>query len=461
MIQRQKQWLARLRRVDASPATSRIRNAGLSSLGMAFHKAVQFLVTLVSLPLMLHYLGEVQFGIFMAIIGFTQWFLLDLGLGDAVKIRLIQAFAHRRLDTARRYVSVGIAGLVLVSVLFTLAFAVLYPRLPWSRIFRAETAEGASQAAECLAVAMTMVLLAIPLRLLREIYTADQRGYVYSLWLTGATLVSLPAIALAAHLDLGMPGLAFAMHGTVVVGLVGCALYLFIRDNPALRPRFSDIEPVLWRPLLPDSVSFLVLGVGLMAINGTDIFLVNYYRGGSEAAIYAFSWRIFVYLHTFVGFLTYPAWPALGDALAASDRGWFKKMVKILGVVVLIGSVLPVALLIVLGQQLVTLWSGGIIEVPGLLLLLLGAYTFLRIVVDYAGFILRALGRVRAQAMATLVEAVLHVSLGILLVRQMGLVGMALGGLLALVLTRGWLLPLECYLGIRSILTQDETEALA
>ncbi len=434
-------------RDNLSESETRVAKAGFSSLGQAGNKAVNILVTIVSVPLMVGYLGAEYFGVAMAIAGFAQWFLFDTGIAEGVKVRLIESFACDDRQGARAYISTGLFVLLLIGVVAACLFYVLFPGLNWEAIFNVDTSLQGLHASILLIVSIMLVM--IPLKILREIYTANQRGYVFSLFVMTGTIVGLGGIWLATRTDFGIVAILAGLYVPMLVATIACGLYLFLKDMPWLRPSFSTVSMAAWKKMWGVSLGLLMFGIARMMINGTDIFLVNYYKGGSDASVYSLSIRLVLYIEVIVGFLIYPAWPAIADAIQKTRKRWVLKASKTMFGLSFGFAVPACALLVIFGGGLIRVWSRGQIESSWSLLFVLGFYLIIRIWCDVFATLLRALGRVHFLGIATLVEAFLHIGLGIYLLQRMGVMGLAIGSIVSTAVTRGWVLPLECYWAFR------------
>ena len=439
--------LARKNDAGLSESETRIRKATLSSLAQAANKAVQILVTIVTVPLMLGYLGSEHYGVAMAISGFAHWFLFETGIAQGVKVRLIETFARGDRRAAHAYVSTGFFILLLIFVVVAVGFYSSFPFIDWGAIFNVDAGRSGLRAAVMIMVSMMLIM--IPLKILREIYTADQRGYVFFLWRTAATAISLGSIWLATRTSFGIPGVLAGMFGPVVLATILCGLYLILKDMPWLTPSLSGVSMNTWRKMWVASFGLFMFGIGRMAINATDVFVVNLIKGGAEASVYSLSVRLILYVEVIVGFLTYPAWPAIGDAIQKGRKRWVKKASKTMFLLSFGFAVPMCALLVVFGRPLIKVWSRGHVDTNQSLLLILGVYLIVRIWCNVLGTLLRAFGRVHYLGLATLVEAILHIGLGIVLLQRMGVIGLAIASIASILLTRGWIIPLECYLAFR------------
>ena len=81
-----------------------------------------------SVPLMIHYLGQEQFGVWSTLLSVMTWIaFFDLGLGNGLRNKLAESLAKDRVDEARSYISsayslIGLISLTLFLILATAAF---------------------------------------------------------------------------------------------------------------------------------------------------------------------------------------------------------------------------------------------------------------------------------------------------------------------------------------------------
>jgi O-antigen/teichoic acid export membrane protein len=430
-----------------SESETRLRKAAFSSLGQAVSKGANILVTIISVPLIIGYLGSAYYGVAMAISGFANWFLFDTGIAEGVKVRLIETFAREDRRAAQTYVSTGFFVLLLLFAVIAAGFYASFPFIDWGAVFN--VAAGQSHLHAAILLTVSMMLIMIPLKIVREIYTADQRGFVFFLWRTAATVLSLGVIWLVIKTDLGIPGVLAALLGPIVLVTFVSSLFLFIKDMPWLMPRISYISMTAWKNMWVASFGLFMFGIARMAINGADVFIVNLFKGGDDASVYGLSLRLLLYIEVIVSFLLYPAWPAIGDAIQKGRKRWVRKASIIMSLLSFGFAVPMCVLLVVFGKPIIKVWSGGEVDASMPLMLLLGVYLILRIWCDVFGTLLRALGQVNYLGLATFIEAVLHIGIGIILMQRMGLIGFAIGSVGSIALTRCWILPLECYFSFR------------
>ena len=66
------------------------------------------MVSFASIPLMIKYLGNEQYGIWSTILAIFSWIVLfDIGIGNGVRNKLAESLAKENKEEAQKYVSTG------------------------------------------------------------------------------------------------------------------------------------------------------------------------------------------------------------------------------------------------------------------------------------------------------------------------------------------------------------------
>lgn len=109
-----------------------------SSVAALAAKGTQILVSIISVPILLGYLGKEGYGLVLAVTSVLNWIMLsDMGVANGVKNHLIGAFTANDKNDIRKLISTGIYGLALFSMLLAIIFVCVWYIVPWHTIFNA------------------------------------------------------------------------------------------------------------------------------------------------------------------------------------------------------------------------------------------------------------------------------------------------------------------------------------
>jgi O-antigen/teichoic acid export membrane protein len=101
----------------ANHSQRRYQRIAQGALAALASKGIGFLVSLISVPLTLGYLGAERYGVWVTISTLLAWLsIVDLGLGNGLLNALSEAYGKERQDLARQYISTAFLGLCGVAI---------------------------------------------------------------------------------------------------------------------------------------------------------------------------------------------------------------------------------------------------------------------------------------------------------------------------------------------------------
>ena len=107
-------------------STDRSKNIKANIVGSFFLKGISILLSLVVVPLTMNYISPYQYGIWITLSSVVGWLsFFDIGFGNGLKNKLVQAVAHGDFKLAKIYVSTTYAILaIIISSIWIIAVAV-------------------------------------------------------------------------------------------------------------------------------------------------------------------------------------------------------------------------------------------------------------------------------------------------------------------------------------------------
>jgi O-antigen/teichoic acid export membrane protein len=416
---------------EATPsgrANERHRRVALSAGAAALSKVLGLLATLLSIPLALSYLGAERFGIWSTLSSVVIALqFADLGIGNG----LINAVseAHGRGDRAaiRRYLSSGLMALAAIALGVLLAAPLLATQLPWADWLKLSEPLAKAEIATSVGVTLACIALGIPLGLVQRVQIGLQMGFVASLWQCVSNVVSLVAIWLAAHFQLGLPWLVLGLLGAPLLTALLNAIIFFRRESRDLRPSLRCVSIPEIKNLLSTGGEFLILQIAVSVVYHSDSIIIASVLGTSMVAAYAVPERLFSIVAVLLTTAMSPLWPAYREAISRGDVAWATKTLK-RSLIIAFGVSISASLLLVLsGNWLLQHWVGGAVTVGLPLLLALGLWKILEGVGMAVSLFLNGAGVIRFQVMTACAMLVVAIPLKPWLVSRWGIVGAPLG----------------------------------
>lgn len=410
--------------------------------------AASIVVAVVMTPVLVHGLGKVEYGVW-ALVGSLVWYLplLEFGFGAAT-VKYVAEF-HSRGDRARVRATVATSFWVLlvpafVTVAVAAVLAALFPIL-------FDVSPSVDRAAQILILVVAFDLAcAMPMDTFGNVLVGLQR---YDL--LNATLVAvLAAQAVAWALVLAAGGGLVALGiATVSLSLAGqfSRLVLARRLSPEVTVARHFFDRSLVRPLAGLSAWFSLATWAKVVIQRLDIVVVGLVVGVEAAAVYAVGQKLALLADQAILPVTRTFFPFSSELAAhrpAHELG--RSLYTGTRLALLVAAPLCLALA-VLAEPALRAWVGPGFDDAALVVVFLAAATAIKALTQVGIQMQLGTGHARQPALLTGGEAVLNLSLSIVLAQAMGIEGVALATLIAAAVVHlGLILPLCCRLfGLR------------
>ena len=398
---------------------------------------------IVLLPFTLRHLGAETYGLWMLAASLTYYFqLLDLGYGTGLVRHVSDADARGDIGSINRVLStffVVFAGLGLVAALGIAALVVFgisrFPNLSSDQIWQAQVV---------LAVLGVRIVVGLPMTVFGAATTARQRFA-----LNNAVAIAV-AIANAAVTYLVLSagyGLIPLVASTSAVGLAGYIGYVWAakRAMPELRIRPASFSRPLVRDVTSFSIYLFLISVAAQIGFNLDNLVIGAALGTSAVAIYAIAFRIADYqrqlCNQFNGLL-FPIVVRLGAA--ARGDAMRAMMVDATRIALSLVTIVTICIL-AYAEPLIARWMGPGFDGAVVPLSVLALAGVILVGQGPLGNVLLGTGRHRLVAFTSLGEAAANFAISLVLVRQYGIAGVAVGTAIPVAVANlGILLPAAC-----------------
>lgn len=339
------------------PVAARDRAVRRTVAAAVAAKIVSVACTFTQVPLALHALGAEAYGVWIALatIGLMLNFV-DFGLGVGLQRALGEAWARGDAARMQRLLFTGTAALgVLAAAGFALGAGLLLSR-DWSEAFNIAAPALRAELRGALLIALAAGALGIPLNALARLAAATRLGWLHAGWIAAGSVLTLVAIAAAAHWRLGL--IAFTAIAGIVPLLQGAALGLHLWRKLDWRWSGFTWEPAEGRrALLAESGWFAGPQLGLALLQAAPPLALALASGPVAATGFNLLQRLTgPVLQAQIIHLT-PLWAACTEAHARGDGPWLRGALRRSLLVALVCAV-GVILLALLARPLLGLWVG-------------------------------------------------------------------------------------------------------
>jgi O-antigen/teichoic acid export membrane protein len=403
---------------------------------------VSILIGLISLPIGLHYFGVVRYGIWAVISSIIAYLgLSNLGITTAAATLTAKASVpfEQWAVLRRSLFLLLISSAVVLSLV--LGIAHFYPG--WVIVLGKIPADLHGEVAEAGVAVAILFLLNLPLTVFSAGFIGRQKVYWERFYASLTTIAGLLALILTVFLLKGNLVTLALLGGLarISVGIVCASHFLF--TNSELRQKYNDpiSEEFSTKSIFTSGIRLLVVGSAVTIVWNTGNLVISHFLGAEMVTPYAVTFTLFGLGFSIFAAINGALWPMYGQSAGRNQWEWVQQtyshavhLLPILGGLLWIGG-------IAFAREIISLWAGPEAYGGLLVIIALGGYGYTLSLVNSHLTILIALNRTKRLVVYEWLEAGANLGISLVLVRVLGIGGVALGMFLGALLTVFWLLP--------------------
>jgi len=417
---------------------SRSINAKKNILASFAIRGCNILVTLMLVPLTIHYIKPTQYGIWLTLSSIIGWFsFFDIGLGNGLRNKFAEAVAKGEHEQARIYVSTTYAILASIISVALLLFFAINPFLNWSKILNTppEMARELSLLAMIIFVFFSMQFV---LQLISTVLQANQQPAKASLFGFFGSLFSLTVIYVLTKTTSGnLLYLGLSLGFTPVLVLTASSLWFYTHQYKRYRPSFKYVNFSYARGLMGLGLKFFILQVGAIAVYETSNLIISQLFGPAQVTPYNIAYKYFGIIAMVFGITMTPFWSAFTEAWVKKDFAWIRNTMRKLNLLWALIVVVTIFML-TFSDFFFRLWVGKEVTVPISISLVLAAYFIINARNMIYMYFLNGVGKIKLQLYFSILGMILNVPLAVYLGKKIGVHGVILSTLILNSISMVW-----------------------
>jgi O-antigen/teichoic acid export membrane protein len=440
----------------------RYRRAALGGGTAALNGGLKMLGSLVTMPLVLHYLGAERFGVWVTLASFMALVSVgDLGIGNGLINALSAAHGTDDRISARMYVSSAFFMLLAFSSVLLLFLIALDAVVPWPAVFNLTSPIAIAEVGPAIKIVSICIFLKLVVGIVGKVRFGYQEVHINSLWDTGSVVLSFCALVIFVWREASLPWLVLAETGAYIVLEAANCVSLFFVERPWLRPSWSCASFDAARNLFNLGILFFVLHLAGIVAFSSDNLLAIWACGPEAAGVYAIAFKLFSPCRLLAATVQLPLWPAYGEAIARGDIAWVRRIV-VRSMVAAEVIVVPLALgIFFFGDELASLWLQRPVSLGYWLLGGVALWVVLESIGFGCSYFLNGASAIRVQVALSICFAPAAVVARLALAAQFGISGIIWGTVLAysiaVLLPYTWIVPRQ----IRELMARAQQDAIA
>ena len=411
---------------------SRIIHGGLSGI---LGRGVGLLISAVSLPLTVRYLGPERYGIWItASTTVVMLNVIDFGIANTLTNIISRAYATDDRTAAQRFYATAFWISMAIAMAIALVAAAFWGRINWASALHTHDLATTREASACVAIAFAFFLLSLPLNLIHRVLSGYQQTQITNYFNLTSNILGLGSILLIIRLHGSLPQLMFVYSSTLLASTVALNLWVVFWDKRWMLPCPGVVSREVVSELMQSGLSFFILQIAGLVVFNSDNIVITHYLGASEVTPYSVVWRLGGYAAILQTAVFPSLWPAYSEAYARGEYTWVRRAFWNVAYLSMGTTAAAVLIMAFFGRSLIR-WYVGPAAVPSQRLLLgMCFWTLLSTAMNVEACLLAAVNRIKWQSIIAVISVVLNVVFSIYFVQRMGSIGVVLGTILSYLL---------------------------
>jgi O-antigen/teichoic acid export membrane protein len=401
-------------------------------------KGCSIAISLVLVPLTIHYVNPTQYGVWLTLSSIIGWFgFFDIGFGHGLRNKLTESISKGQYKLSRIYISTTYAILCMIIATALIVFFAINPFINWGKILN--TAPGMVAELSILAlIVFVFFCLQFVLQLITTVLTANQQPGYTSLFFFLGNVFSLAVIFILTKTTSGnLVYLGIVLGLTPVLVLLTSSLWFYTRSYKKFAPSINFVRFRLAGNIVSLGVKFFILQIaGLVLYESSNIIIAQLF-GPAKVTTYNIAFKYFSMIPMVFAIIMTPFWSAFTKAWIEKDIAWIKNAMKKLQIVWVVFGIITIIMLIC-SNFIYRLWVGKEIVVPLSLSAAIAAYVLINAWNTIFSQFLNGVGKIRLQLYSGIWGAVLNIPLAIYLGRLFGISGVIFSSVLLTGINMRW-----------------------
>lgn len=420
------------------------------SFGMIY-KILSMGISYISIPLFFKYLGQQDYGLWMAIFSIVSWiYTFDLGIGNGLKNKLTESLTKKNYNEAREYITTGYVVLGIIA-LFIFILGIIGIKVIDIGKFLNINFYSESYIKLIFSIVFSITILNFVVFLYKIFYFSIHDSsivnlssllfqilFVFSLYvLNWCNKISLITIAII------YPGI------NLVLGLFFTKKFFY--NYKKLFPNIKSFTSKKIKEIGSIGINFFIIQIAMLFIYTVDNMLIIKYVGTDAVATYSVVSKLFQAFIVIEAIISVPMWTLFLDSYIKNDKKWIIGMFKKLNILFLV-LIIGIIIFIFLVPYIIKIWIGQEIFIPKYLILLWGIFVLNRVYGDIYAIFINGTGKIQLQMWLLVIGAVVNIPLSIYFIRDlnMGSSGAILGTNIC-ILPLTIIMPIQVYFIIKKM----------
>ncbi len=421
--------------MDAGNKTdNRSRNLKKNIVYSVILKGLGVALSFMLLPLTIHYLSEVEYGVWVTLFSVLNWInMLDMGIGFGLRNKLAEAVAKENIDDMRAVISTGIGTMLAIGAFFLILLHIAMQFMNMQSVFNT-TLLSEQELYDATYWTGIFVIVSFVLSIINQIYYAYQKAaMVGGIGIAHSFIMLVVVYYLTLQPEHKLLYFVFAFGFAMIFSRLAFIGWFF-RQEWQVFPRCKYFALSKVRSISNLGIRFFIIQICCVFGYTFNNFLITEFLGPEYVRTFDVLSKIMSFALMLQTLVTTPLWSAYTEAYVRQDFVWIGRAFR-KSIYLTLGLIAAFVVVGVFIDPLIYLWMHIRLEYSVLLLCLIGLYYAEILVFNALCMLLNGIGDINLQMLVWILTAVSVIPLTYYFscIAGMGVEGIALGMCLSLV----------------------------
>ncbi len=323
-------------------------------------KGGALVVSLFTMPAFMRYFDDQQvLGVWFTLLSVLTWILsFDLGIGNGLRNKLVEAFTKNLRDEAKNYISSAYFTIGMVVAVVTAIGLIVAQFINWNSIFNIST-ETISQESlkEVMCITFVGIMIHFFLKLITSIFYALQKSAVNNALALFTSVLQLGFILLVPSIS-PEKNLIILSYGYIIftnLPYLVASIIIFTTALKDCRPNIKNMRKAHIKSVLTMGGLFFWCQIMYMIIVNTNEFFITQFAGPQYVVDYQIYYKLFSLIGMLFSLALTPIWSSITKAMVENSFKWLSNLYKKMKLASLLAIALEFLFIFAL-QLVINLW---------------------------------------------------------------------------------------------------------
>ena len=388
-------------------------------IGSLLIKVMSIAISLVMVPMTIHYINPTQYGIWLTLSSMVAWIsFFDIGFTQGLRNRFAEAKAKGDLQMIKTYVSTSYFFIGIIFVSLWIILLLINQFIDWGKVLNIN--ENSAREVSLLAyIIFSYFCFQFVFRIINTILIADQKPAIGAMLDLIGQVFSLAAIYIISVLTKGSLiylGLALGIAPTLVI--IGANLYFFKTKYKDFAPSLHFVKKEYAKDIMSLGLKFFILQIASIVQYQTILFFIAHYFDPLQVTSYNIAFKYFGILQMGFMILVTPLWSGVTDAYSSGDINWIRNVVKKY-LYILIPFILIGAIMLAVAGSVYDMWLGkNLVHISFNISLLCYIFFATGMFATVFVFVINGIGALQVQFYSSIITAIGFVVFSMVMIKQ-------------------------------------------